>query len=234
MCSVRSRQSFQLTAVSVSDHLRAFSMCLDSGICMATLIPYASSRLLLMDCVCLCLRARAPLRVLGVLDGGIRDGSSKRIYHRLCTYMRAFTPYSVMEDFNGLVFHHTVHMRRLLGPSAGCPAPPGAARNVLSWRPSHTKHAPHPSNANAATVERHTSPSPDSSSVTVPILFSGGDKEVLVSTVIVKVANIQFFPKPTRRSARTPRKQVTAPNTYHLKIMLPGRISGKIESENHM
>lgn len=107
MCSVRSRLSFQLTAVSASDHLRAFSMCLDSGICMATLLPYASSRLLLMDCVCLCVRAHACPCVLGVLDGGIRDGSSKRIYHRLCTYMRAFTPYSVMEDFNSLVFHHT-------------------------------------------------------------------------------------------------------------------------------
>jgi hypothetical protein len=142
MCYARgSRLFFQLTAVSASDHLRAFSMCLDSGICMATLLPYASSRLLLMDCVCLCVRARAPLCVLGVLDGGIRDGSSDGICHRLCTYMRAFTPYSIMEDFNGLVFHHTVRIRRLLGPCAGCPAPSGAARDARS-RPSHIKHAP--------------------------------------------------------------------------------------------
>ena len=121
MCSVRrGRLLFQLTAVSASDHFRAFSMCLDSGICMATLLPYASSRLLLMDCVCLGVRAcaRAPLCALGVLDGGIRDWSSKRIYHRLFTYMRVFTPYGIMEDFNGLVFRHTVHVRRLLRPCA--------------------------------------------------------------------------------------------------------------------
>ena len=117
MCAVRSsRPFFQLTAVSASDHLSAFSMCRDSGICMATLLPYASSssRILLMDCVCLCVRAL--LHVFGVLDGGIRDGSSKRTYHRLCAYMRAFTLYGIMEDINGLVFHHTVHIRRLLGP----------------------------------------------------------------------------------------------------------------------
>ena len=139
MCSVRrSPLFFQLTAVSASDHLRAFSMCLDSGICMATLLPYASSKTTANGlCVFVRACAREPLCVLGVLDGGIRDGSSKRIYHRLCTYMRAFTPCSIMEDINGLVFHHTVHIRRLLRPCAGCPAPSGAARNGRSWRPSH-------------------------------------------------------------------------------------------------
>lgn len=142
MCSVRrSRLFVQLTAVSASDHLRAFSVCFDSGICMATLLPHASSRLLLMDCVCLCVRAR-PCVFLAYLMEEYVTGHPKEYITKLCTYMRAFTPYSIMEDFNGLVFHHTVYVRRLLGPCAGCPAPSCAARNGRSWRPSHIKHAP--------------------------------------------------------------------------------------------
>jgi hypothetical protein len=189
MCAVtRSRLFFELTAVSASDHLRAFNMCRDNGSYMVTLPPYASSRLLLMECVCVC------LCVLGLLDGAIRDESS-RTYYRLCMYMRTVTPYYIMKDFNGLVFDHTVHIWRLLRPcafiSSECPAPSAAARHGPSYRPSHIKHAPSPLHFRGG-------------GGWTSFLFSEDDKEVVV-VVIVKVANIPFLPKPNQRSARTPR-----------------------------
>ena len=89
-----------------------------------------------------------------------------------------------MEDFNGLVFYHTVYMRRLWDLVRDV-----QLQLVLHWIVGHgglvvlnTPLPLPPSDANAATVERHTSPSSDSSSVTVPVLFSGGDTEVLVTS----------------------------------------------------